>query len=239
MRKSCPFTLIELLVVVAIIGILASLLLPALKNAREKTLSISCANNLKQLALATFEYGIDNNDWIPFAYHNTETQFSGYATPSAPAWYILLAPYCNIPVDPLAPTGFYYLCTEWATRPKGPVPPMTCPSDKSFTYPTTVPVSYAPGIRVANTAPLANDQKRGKLSNVVNPSAKPWVNEATSPYCLNEGRFIIGDSLNQFGYRHNSGGNILLFDGHVSWHTYGDICSPSSGTARAMFNPYQ
>lgn len=64
------FSLVELLIAIAIIGILAALLLPAIAHGRRKAQQIQCAGNLHQLGLALCAYVADNHTY-----------------PSYPAWF--------------------------------------------------------------------------------------------------------------------------------------------------------
>ena len=85
------FTLIELLIVIAIIAILASMLLPALKKVNEIAKSITCTNNIKQLLTGTHMYADDNNDWFmsysipkPGVYSTYVTKLDTYISSGVP-----------------------------------------------------------------------------------------------------------------------------------------------------------
>ncbi|MBQ2555868.1 MAG: DUF1559 domain-containing protein, partial [Thermoguttaceae bacterium] len=73
------FTLVELLVVIAIIGILVSMLLPAVQAAREAASRMQCSSNLRQLSLATLSYEDASHRLPSFDYGMGEYVF-GWST---------------------------------------------------------------------------------------------------------------------------------------------------------------
>src|SRR5947208_6090934 len=102
-RLTDGFTLVELLVVIAIIGVLVSLLLPAVQQARESARRMSCSNRLKQIGLSLHNYESAHKVFPP-AYITANPAASGSAFgvsygdeyrngPSGFAWGTLLLPF--------------------------------------------------------------------------------------------------------------------------------------------------
>ena len=144
LNRRPAFTLIELLVVIAIIGILIGLLLPAVQKIREAANRMQCANNLKQIGLATHNYA-DTNGKVPSAWLWQWNGFGGNS-PNRDVtmfWHLIL-PY--VEQDALHklgtnadPTVAGWSIRLWCSRPPvGGVSVKTylCPSDPGPTRTT-------------------------------------------------------------------------------------------------------
>jgi prepilin-type N-terminal cleavage/methylation domain-containing protein/prepilin-type processing-associated H-X9-DG protein len=101
MHKKRAFTLIELLVVIAIIALLMSILMPALRAAREQGMRAACLSNLKQLTLAWIMYADNNNDKIVGGDVKRETEIATANPPIDKPWMYLpsVSPYSNATVE--------------------------------------------------------------------------------------------------------------------------------------------
>jgi prepilin-type N-terminal cleavage/methylation domain-containing protein/prepilin-type processing-associated H-X9-DG protein len=82
------FTLIELLVVIGIIGVLAAIILPAIRAAKDKARTTQCLNNLRQIGFALQQYTNDFSGFLP----HEDDNLVGFRGEDV-CWYFLIDPY--------------------------------------------------------------------------------------------------------------------------------------------------
>ena len=220
-KGNIAFTLIELLIVVAIIVVLAALLLPALKGAKENAQSVKCLNNLRQIGALAMMYASDyDGSTLPGAgwasgVSRTVVVDPVYGGYPALRWMDFLFEYSRHNIEVLE-------CPAQRT-PRGnyqPVPPYGRRN-------------YMPGY-------LINWQTAGyadtgiKLDSVKHPYQKIWFADSafggvgTQPttwdtyapiMCLFAGN---ASNARPISRRHRDGSNLVFMDGHAEWRRYLD-----------------
>ena len=128
--KNKGFTLIELLVVIAIIGILASMLLPALAKSKKRALRVKCLGNLKQISSAFQAFADDNKQRLPWQLtkQGQGTHFGGDAVMDTSTIYSIASMKTGIgdaqilasPCDPDAQGGNELERVEYRKKNIGP-----------------------------------------------------------------------------------------------------------------------
>ncbi|MDD2710977.1 MAG: DUF1559 domain-containing protein [Verrucomicrobiae bacterium] len=192
------FTLTELLVVLVILSVLAALLSPALKKARESARSIQCVNNLRQMGLGLESYLQAYDGWFP--------DYLG-----SDSWVAVLAPYVG---GPMISGGIAKLFCA-------------CPSFNDSNWPpiNSGGVTYGYNYWFLGRHDYGTFRN---ISQIDQPSqiiafADSDGDGLSSPPGASKYRVLKPPStVARFSIRHSNGGNVLFVDGHVEWHGYSD-----------------
>ena len=224
-RKSSGFTLIELLVVIAIIAILASLLVPAVGQARKSAFKVKCTNALRSMQMANLLYSVD---------HEENCVPAVYWTPSGgegEAWFENEAMIGYMAVTEPVNKGAYF-ATKYESTYLCPATAMLGSRDAGI-----IPGNYGNNVnvwRVAGWAPwaTAGASWHVNVSTLPAPSmtvafgdCQDWLlKDKWFRYIPEQERWNWDGRL---AYRHDGTAQVAMYDGSVGGLTMDDLNDPS------------
>jgi len=251
-KRACRFTLIELLVVIAIIGILASILLPALAKAKIKAQQIASLSNLKQWALAQTMYVDDSNQILPMTKipdgtpgappgYNEDTPTWGdlvdffAAGQGNGAWFNVLPPY--IGSKPLY--AYAAQINNGIALYNSGRSIFQCPSAQ-------LDPTLNPNNRVIFEYGMNSKGMWGNYGTTTNYPVRTGIIKHPSAFVLfSDNRVLIADEpsydtstttlgspqnyTSRLSMRHNRGANISFSDEHAAWFKYDNVVVNNGG----------
>ena len=203
------FTLVELLVVIGIIAVLISMLLPALRRARDEAQRVYCRSNLRQLTMACLMYANEHKGYLPGPYgiidppagpgNYTNGVTSSDQRPTSTGWLYQ----AGVLKDPRV-----WLCQADTRLPQG----------VTFSYTYNCRLIVVPGHDQDDNPPLLDEQTTHflrKITTFKETSRDILFAEenisSTLPFPINDAFFVNDD---QTGDRHMGQSEVSYLDGH-------------------------
>jgi len=245
---------VELLVVIAIIGILASLLLPALARSKAQAQQIYCLNNIRQLNQAMMIYAVEHNDLLPYnlgSYEIYRSNLSGtkHNWVNSLLNWTLDSSNTNVLLNTEAALGLYLSRSQHIFR---------CPSDSTLSE-LQRGAGWSFRSRTISLNAMVGDAGRfltASGSNSNNPSFHQYrkLGEFTSasdiftfieehPDSINDGYFLNRVNRSEWNDLpasfHKGAANIAFADGHVELHRWRDAVTKKPALPDAADLPFQ